>query len=136
MAKFRKKNPMNRLSTFPLNGILNLLLDVPDSGSKIQIAGEFGDIRVKNASNRLVNFKLNGVKCVDCGIEGKFFAAEIGMAKSIQEQYHLNLYAIDEIGDEVLMTSDHIMPLAKNGDNDINNMQTMCKVCNEKKGDK
>jgi hypothetical protein len=132
--KFRKKNPMNRLTSFPLDGIITLLLETPDSDSRVQLGGDFGDIRVKNASYRLVNFKIHGVKCIACGIEGKFFAAETGMAKSIYEQYHLNLYGYDDFGDEVLMTSDHIVPLSRGGKNGVENMQTMCKPCNEKKG--
>ena len=50
--------------------------------------------------------------------------------------YHLNLYAVDNNGDEILMTKDHILPHSKGGADDINNYQTMCKLCNEAKGNK
>lgn len=72
--------------------------------------------------------------CPCCGgIEGKYFAKE----RHLQDKsYHLNLYAVDDNGDEILMTKDHIMPRSKGGIDDISNYQTMCKLCNEAKGNK
>lgn len=72
-------------------------------------------------------------KCVVCGIEGKYFAKE---KFADQSTYHLNLYAVDDNGDEILMTKDHIIPRSKGGIDDISNYQTMCKLCNEAKGNK
>lgn len=46
----------------------------------------------------------------------------------------MNLYAVDEAGNEVLMTKDHIVPHSKGGIDDISNYQTMCVRCNQKKG--
>lgn len=46
------------------------------------------------------------------------------------------LYAVDDNGDEILMTKDHIIPRSKGGIDDISNYQTMCKLCNEAKGNK
>jgi hypothetical protein len=88
---------------------------------------------VKMVSGRLNTFVHCGIKCVKCGIEGKFFAVERDRG---QEKFHLNLYALDEDGDEVLMTKDHIVPLAKGGRNVAKNYQTMCCLCNEEKADK
>jgi 5-methylcytosine-specific restriction endonuclease McrA len=34
----------------------------------------------------------------------------------------------------VLMTQDHIMPRSKGGANRLENLQTMCCVCNNRKG--
>ena len=45
-----------------------------------------------------------------CGIEGKYFAKE---KFADQSTYHLNLYAVDNNGDEILITKDHIMPHSK-----------------------
>lgn len=50
------------------------------------------------------------------------------------KRYHLNLYAIDGNGKEVLMTKDHIFPHNKGGKNNISNYQTMCVKCNVAKG--
>ena len=46
------------------------------------------------------------------------------------------MYAVDDNGDEILMTKDHILPRSKGGIDDISNYQTMCKPCNEAKGNK
>jgi 5-methylcytosine-specific restriction endonuclease McrA len=50
--------------------------------------------------------------------------------------YHFNLYAIDDNGDEILMTKDHIIPKSKGGRNHLSNYQPMCCVCNQKKDNK
>ena len=48
----------------------------------------------------------------------------------------MNLYAINEKGEEVLMTKDHIEPKSLGGKNSLNNYQTMCTICNCEKGSK
>ena len=47
---------------------------------------------------------------------------------------YFNLYAIDN-GHEVLMTKDHIIPIAQGGSDDYENYQTMCAICNNIKAD-
>ena len=47
--------------------------------------------------------------------------------------FHLNLYGIDENGNEVLFTKDHILPKSKGGNDYITNYQTMCERCNKNK---
>lgn len=94
---------------------------------------EFDGDLVKGNSQRYQTFFTNGCKCVKCGIEGKYFAKE----KHFKDRsYHLNLYAVDENGNEVLMTKDHILPHSKGGSDDISNYQTMCEPCNKAKGSK
>ena len=91
-----------------------------------------GDL-IKGNSQRYQTFFTKGCKCVVCGIEGKYFAKE----RHLQDKtYHLNLYAVDDNGEEILMTKDHILPRSKGGIDDISNYQTMCKLCNEAKGNK
>jgi 5-methylcytosine-specific restriction endonuclease McrA len=46
---------------------------------------------------------------------------------------HLNMYALRQ-GEFALMTQDHIIPKSKGGHTYLNNLQTMCRFCNEKKG--
>lgn len=91
-----------------------------------------GDI-IKGNSQRYQTFFTKGIKCSCCGIEGKYFAKE----KRINDKsYHLNLYAIDENGKEILMTKDHILPKSKGGKDEIENYQPMCIKCNRVKGNK
>ena len=90
---------------------------------------------VNTHSDRLLCFKRN-TKCVSCGVEGTIFHLECHETGSNTRQPHLNLYGIDDNGNEVLMTKDHIMPKSKGGKNHLSNYQTMCSRCNQKKGDK
>ncbi len=82
-----------------------------------------------------VRYKVfyKSIKCCKCGIEGKYFAKERSLPAN-SDKFHLNLYAVDKDGKEVLMTKDHIIPKSKGGSNKVENMQTMCCRCNEKKG--
>lgn len=97
--------------------------------SKVDFDGDM----IKGNSQRYQTFFTKGCKCVKCGIEGKYFAKE----KHLKDRsFHLNLYAIDENGEEVLMTKDHIIPKSKGGSDDISNYQTMCERCNKAKGNK
>lgn len=101
------------------------------SGRKLFVGMIDGvDIYVNTSSVRLQTFKKN-LTCVDCGIKGLHFWAECNPGCF---NYHLNLYGINKAGDEVLMTKDHIIPKSKNGKDTLNNMQTMCTKCNNKKG--
>lgn len=100
--------------------------------------GNFGRIKLDGDSVRVTgvrmkSFATHGTKCVCCGIEGKFFAKERSLG---DVRFHLNLYAVDADGKEVLMTRDHIVPRSRGGSEGIENMQTMCTRCNGKKGDK
>lgn len=102
--------------------------DFPSKGLKyIELCG----VSVKRHSQRYSLFRKN-ISCVNCGITGKFFAIEKSDRKA--QHYHLNLYAINEAGEEVLMTKDHVIPESKGGKSNMGNYQTMCTICNAEKG--
>ena len=96
------------------------------------VARTFCGIHVKMNSLRYRVFRANN-KCVRCGIEGAYFALEKSHG-SKQDWHHFNLYALNENGDEVMMTKDHILPKSKGGKDHMENMQTMCAICNSAKG--
>lgn len=109
--------------------VKDVLFEKERNLSKVNFDGDM----IKGNSQRYQTFFTKGCKCVKCEIEGKYFAKE----KHLKDRsFHLNLYAIDENGEEVLMTKDHIIPKSKGGANDISNYQTMCERCNKAKGNR
>jgi hypothetical protein len=98
---------------------------------------------VKLRSSRLELFasdhENHGTICRHCGLEGTFFKLEKniyeGYKPSRNNRYHLNLYGIDDDGDEVLFTKDHIKPKSKGGEHHLDNYQTLCYPCNSMKAD-
>lgn len=86
-------------------------------------------IRVKTGGVRLETFATKGVDCISCSLKGEFFRIEYNTSGA-----HLNLYAINPYGDEVLMTRDHIIPRSQGGLNNVDNMNTMCTHCNGRRG--
>jgi 5-methylcytosine-specific restriction endonuclease McrA len=91
--------------------------------------------QVNMSSGRLVLFKrkAKNLRCAKCKTDASFFAVE---RHKNTHTYHLNLYALQRDGSEMLMTKDHIIPICKNGKNKQRNYQVMCARCNCKKGDK
>lgn len=92
--------------------------------------------RVHMTSSRLRLFqqawKAGNLRCVSCGIEGRFFSVE---RMKNTRYYHLNLYGTAPEGHRVLITKDHIVPKSKGGRNLLSNLQVMCAYCNNAKGD-
>lgn len=113
---------MNRFATVDIETVLPLL----GQEDKVELKGHEVNVR----SCRLHCFSQS-LTCTECGLTGKFFAIE----NHTDENPHLNLYTIDEEGNEILMTKDHIVPKSKGGSNHIDNLQTMCIECNEEKAD-
>lgn len=74
----------------------------------------------------------DGFNCKGCNISSSHFA----MGKDNAERWHLDLYGLDSNQNEHMFTIDHIHPKSKGGKNIIENYQLLCKVCNEKKGNK
>lgn len=97
--------------------------------------------KVKPTSLRYQTFAQN-LTCYKCGIKGRFLALERCITDAggpegdkEGEGYHLNLYALDEMGREILMTKDHFIPKSKGGRDALDNLKTMCCKCNQEKKD-
>ena len=126
-------NQLERKETYSIEDVeekvKNVLFEKERNLSKVNFDGDM----IKGNSQRYQTFFTKGCKCAKCGIKGEYFAKE----KHLKDRnFHLNLYAIDENGKEILMAKDHIIPKSKGGANDISNYQTMCERCNEAKGNR
>ena len=86
----------------------------------------------KLSSDRYALFFNKGFECAHCGLKGSYFSLE--KDKGTSTRPHLNLYAINATGHEVLMTKDHIIPKSKGGANHFHNYQVLCQPCNMEKG--
>ena len=85
---------------------------------------------VKMSSLRYQVFKRDHCTCVCCGLVGTRMVLEKGRHVP---RPHFNLYGIED-GREVLFTKDHIIPVAHGGTEKLENLQTMCCICNLLKG--
>jgi 5-methylcytosine-specific restriction endonuclease McrA len=98
--------------------------------TKVQLHG----FEVGVSSLRLKTFGRDHGKlfCAHCGLQGAFFSID---SFRNQTQYtHLNLYALDADGQEVLLTCDHILARGLGGANNLSNTQVLCSPCNSRKG--
>lgn len=103
-----------------------------------KVRAEFDGHMIKPYSLRYLNFIHNGTKCVCCGVEGTHFYKERTLDKNGNPidggnnygHYHFNLYGIDDNGEEVLMTKDHIIARKLGGKDVVDNFQPMCTKCN------
>jgi hypothetical protein len=125
MVKSKKSNMRKRIGIYAISYVLPF---ITVDRNKIEFDGKL----VRMNSLRYHTFKKS-IKCVNCGIEGKYFALEQNMNIKEGNCYHFNLYAINNNGEEVLMTKDHILPVSKGGKDYIDNLQTMCTFCNFEK---
>lgn len=91
---------------------------------KVELQGH----NVNRVSLRLRTFKEKGCVCVSCGNEATHFRLQRNPRNGTQ--FHLGLWTDD--GHQ--MSKDHIVPKSKGGKDNLKNMQTMCRKCNELKG--
>lgn len=114
----------HRAGTAPIDTVLEAV----NAHTESIISGKM----VKVRTTRMMNFLFNGTDCVCCGIKGQYFAVE--MCDGHRWGWHLNLYAVDESGSEVLMTRDHAVLKSKGGPDLVSNYKTMCEKCNNLRG--
>jgi hypothetical protein len=116
---------------------------------------------IKMSSLRYQTFQKN-INCVKCGLSGDFFLLQycpfnekkskvkcliencdmclLNLEETTHklpegwEKPHFNLYHMGKKGGLVLMTKDHIIPKSKKGPDKIENLQTLCCLCNLEKG--
>jgi 5-methylcytosine-specific restriction endonuclease McrA len=106
-----------------------LLPNIQTHYKKVLLETARGSFVVNVGSTRLSCFKKNN-RCVTCGRVGELWLLQSWSG----ERPHLNLYSVGHRGGLTLMTQDHIMPKSKGGTNELWNLQTMCRVCNNRKG--
>lgn len=116
-----------KLENFSIEEVLSQV----EPYTKEKIRKYFGKYEVKVNSLRLNLFKTKGLACVTCGLIGSYFTLE----KTIRDfRPHFNLYGLNEDGEEILMTKDHILPKSLGGKDTLENLQPMCTICNGLKG--
>ena len=122
-------------------GIMTLDEMLPNIGEGNSIV--FAGIGIRTGSLRMRTFKEKGCDCVVCGARGAFFSIECSVKTNRKtgerrpmNNWHANLYGRKADGSIILMTHDHIWPLAYGGYDTIKNSTTMCVKCNNNKADK
>lgn len=131
-----KARMYDRILALPASEVLPYIeadMDKPVKGERTVIEG----IPVHTTSIRLRTFALTGIECrwPGCKLVGRLFAFERGIKEQgTDKPYHLNLWAVDENGEQVLMTHDHIKSRANGGADRLDNTETMCQPHNNAKG--
>lgn len=129
-----KKQNYTRFAKISIAEGLALIRDqrgMPEKANRVKVQG----YPVHLTSLRLRTFYYKGTVCKKCGLSANFFAVE-HQPKSGSMYPHLNMYGITEEGEEVLFTKDHIQSKKNGGRDVLDNMQTMCRPCNNSKGSK
>lgn len=108
------------------------LVDALKNGNKSK-RDVLDGVEVHLTSLRLLTFFQKGTICSCCGLEASYFAFERNRGKKgrpPQGSYHLNLWGVNEEGEEVLFTHDHTLARVLGGADDGTNTTTMCTKCN------
>lgn len=122
-----KKRKIERIKTYSVDFIFDFIRNNQNAGFYVDEQGNQCKLR------RARIFEARGIKCTfpGCNNEGSFFALE----RWGDDSFHFDLYGKDDVGDEVLMTVDHVHAKSNGGPDHLSNFETMCKCCNEIKSD-
>lgn len=89
---------------------------------------DFDGDSIKMCGRKYTIFLKRGTDCIQCGLQGKFFRKE--KFCSTEPYFTLNLYGVKE-NEEILISLEHVIPLAYNGKPTANrNLVPMCLPCN------
>lgn len=94
--------------------------------------GQYIGVKTVNLKSSRVQTYSKSQVCVNCGKKISYFAVE--KHRSTTSTWHLNAYHLKDDGEEMMMTSDHILAKSMGGDNGLENRQVMCIACNILKG--
>ena len=124
----------DRKSTLPVDVVIADIKAAMSENSPIRIEKRkiiyHGEL-VKICTLRLQTFAIRGLIC-KCGLQASYFALERHHV-SKNGVYHLNLWGVNEIGEEILFTHDHVLARSLGGKDEIENTTTMCTICNFEK---
>lgn len=103
-------------------------------------------LRIKNVKSKsgsipyfyLCETKRQGKKVIQRTIKylGRVEGTDKLDKKMIEEIFKRNGYKCKNCGTDEKLNIDHINPLSNGGGNNSENLQILCKTCNEKKGKK
>lgn len=131
MSKKRKNTPyLVKGDKYSIEDTFSIIAPHLDPDRKGTERIDFHGDMIKSNSQRYQTFYYKGCTCAKCGLKASYFEKN---KMSNEKSYHLNLYGIDENGNEVLFTKDHILPKSKGGEDYITNFQPMCERCNVEK---
>ncbi len=128
LTRIDETTSMARYAAIGVSTVLSRLDKFTGQNSDLALHDITG-LTVASTYKRLEAF-AECLNCVRCGRKGNVFLVE-HHANDEPKQY-LNLYSFAD-GELTLMTVDHILPDSWYGRADVDNFQTMCRVCNQLK---
>lgn len=128
----KRTNGCRHLAQFEPDAILARRRPWEDGTREVFFSATSQRLKVRMNSIRYHLFARSKV-CACCGQRGTVMMLDVHGC--MFSRAHFNLYAVE--GKKlILMTKDHIIPRSKGGTDHLDNLQTLCTKCNNKKGDK
>jgi 5-methylcytosine-specific restriction endonuclease McrA len=126
VARMKDKKRLVHLGTFSLEEVFPYVT-CHDTKRDYRARDEVYSVRMN--SDRYHVFRSNP-SCVACGLKGDRMILDLNPGDATP---HFNLYA-EENGRLVLMTKDHCQAKSKGGSDCLDNLRTMCSICNNIRG--